>query len=208
VPSVSAAEVSNRYTAQRRIAVRIRHELRRMPASARDRHGCAAATARDGDRLHGHVRGRDPRRLHERSHVRADRPALTPRTPTGVAARARRLGLATCARRWTADDDGRLRRVLPVGSFRPSRPSARADTGSDPPPCADSRAGSAAPAGIQGLQGALDHRRRRPPTPSRRPHSRGPRCTLRTRSRPACAVSDYELAADAHRITQARRTSG
>jgi hypothetical protein len=38
---------------------------------------------------------------------------LIPRTPTAVAARARRLGLATYARRWTAEDDARLRRILP-----------------------------------------------------------------------------------------------
>jgi hypothetical protein len=37
----------------------------RMPASARDRHGCAAAMARDGDRLHG------DRRLSFRRWVKA-----------------------------------------------------------------------------------------------------------------------------------------
>jgi hypothetical protein len=42
--------------------------------------------------------------------------ALTQRTPTAVAARARRLGLATYARRWTAEDDIRLRRILPLRS--------------------------------------------------------------------------------------------
>lgn len=39
--------------------------------------------------------------------------ALAQRTPTAVAARARRLGLATYARRWTVEDDIRLRRILP-----------------------------------------------------------------------------------------------
>ncbi len=42
--------------------------------------------------------------------------ALPQRTPTAVAARARRLGLATYARRWTAEDDIRLRRILLVRS--------------------------------------------------------------------------------------------
>ncbi len=41
---------------------------------------------------------------------------LTQRTPTAVAARARKLGLATYARRWTNDDDNRLRRILAVRS--------------------------------------------------------------------------------------------
>ena len=42
--------------------------------------------------------------------------ALAPRTPTAIAARARRLGLATYARRWTAEDDARLRRILALRS--------------------------------------------------------------------------------------------
>jgi hypothetical protein len=42
--------------------------------------------------------------------------ALAQRTPTAVAARARRLGLATYARRWTTEDDIRLRRILPLCS--------------------------------------------------------------------------------------------
>jgi RNA polymerase sigma-B factor len=42
--------------------------------------------------------------------------ALAPRTPTAVAARARRLGLATYGRRWTAEDDVRLRRILALRS--------------------------------------------------------------------------------------------
>ena len=41
---------------------------------------------------------------------------LTQRTPTAVTARARKLGLATYARRWTDGDDTRLRRILTVRS--------------------------------------------------------------------------------------------
>jgi hypothetical protein len=41
---------------------------------------------------------------------------LAQRTPTAVAARARRLGLATYGRRWTAEDDARLRRILALRS--------------------------------------------------------------------------------------------
>ena len=41
---------------------------------------------------------------------------LAQRTPTAVAARARKLGLATYARRWTDGDDTRLRRILAVSS--------------------------------------------------------------------------------------------
>jgi hypothetical protein len=41
---------------------------------------------------------------------------LDARTPTAVAARAQKLGLATFARRWTADDDAHLARILRVAS--------------------------------------------------------------------------------------------
>ena len=40
--------------------------------------------------------------------------ALTRRTPTAVAARASRLGLATYARRWSPEDDRQLSRLLPL----------------------------------------------------------------------------------------------
>jgi hypothetical protein len=42
--------------------------------------------------------------------------ALAQRTPTAVAARAQRLGLASYARRWTAEDDIRLRHLLSLRS--------------------------------------------------------------------------------------------
>ena len=41
---------------------------------------------------------------------------LADRTPTAVAARARKLGLTTYARTWTALDDRRLRRLTPLRS--------------------------------------------------------------------------------------------
>lgn len=41
---------------------------------------------------------------------------LSGRTPAGVAARARKLGLATYGRRWTQADDDRLRRLAPERS--------------------------------------------------------------------------------------------
>jgi hypothetical protein len=43
---------------------------------------------------------------------------LLGRTPDAVAARARRLGLATHARRWTAAEDNRLRRLAPRRSIQ------------------------------------------------------------------------------------------
>jgi hypothetical protein len=43
---------------------------------------------------------------------------LETRTPTAVAARAQKLGLATFARRWTADEDARLARILHVASVQ------------------------------------------------------------------------------------------
>ena len=42
---------------------------------------------------------------------------LVTRTPTAVAARAQRLGLATFARRWTPVEDARLSRILAIGSL-------------------------------------------------------------------------------------------
>jgi hypothetical protein len=42
---------------------------------------------------------------------------LVLRTPTAVAARAQKLGLATFARRWTPDEDVRLSRILAIGSL-------------------------------------------------------------------------------------------
>jgi hypothetical protein len=42
---------------------------------------------------------------------------LVERTPTAVAARAQKLGLATFARRWTPAEDARLSRILAVGSL-------------------------------------------------------------------------------------------
>jgi hypothetical protein len=47
---------------------------------------------------------------------------LEGRTPAAIAARARKLGLATYARRWTAADDARLARVL---ALRPIDDAAR-----------------------------------------------------------------------------------
>lgn len=48
--------------------------------------------------------------------------ALEHRTPTAIAARARKLGLATYARLWTEADDARLGRILAV---RPTEDAAR-----------------------------------------------------------------------------------
>jgi hypothetical protein len=42
--------------------------------------------------------------------------SLAERTPAAVAARARKLGLTTYARAWTAQDDSRLRRLAPLRS--------------------------------------------------------------------------------------------
>jgi hypothetical protein len=42
--------------------------------------------------------------------------SLAERTPSAVAARARKLGLTTYARAWTAQDDSRLRRLAPLRS--------------------------------------------------------------------------------------------
>lgn len=51
---------------------------------------------------------------------------LAERTPTAVAARARKLGLTTYARAWTPLDDLRLRRLTPLRPPRRDRARARA----------------------------------------------------------------------------------
>ena len=65
--------------------------------------------------------------------------ALTRRTPTAVAARASRLGLATYARRWSPEDDRQLSKALAAGRGRRGRTRARAHSGGHSTPGAQAR---------------------------------------------------------------------
>ena len=103
---------------------------------------------------------------------------LSQRTPTAIAARARKLRLATYARRWTAGDDARLGRVL----ARRSVDDAARRLGRTPEAVRQRarKLGIAAPAAGKITRArALDCGRRRAACAPCRPQSRSARCSAR-----------------------------
>jgi hypothetical protein len=135
---------------------------------------------------------------------------LSGRTPTAVAARARRLGLTTYARRWTAEEERLLSRML---SQRPVDDAARLLGRTPEGICRKARTlgivATASPAGPRaGARWTADD-----DALLRLHAAMNPRCSRRcsaaltTRSPAAYAASGYAKAASAHRTIRARPTA-